>query len=1415
MPRPSHSTRKTLNLRLLGVLLLAATLLPLGIHIMHLRQVSASATVMLGYAERAIEEGKLEEAIRCYRYYVNYRPDDTEVYCQLARLEADQAKARHYPRGDVAQIFPRLILAVSRKPDDDALLRSLADMAMESGRLRQAAECYSRLVESFPADMDLKLKYARCLVATAEFRRAIETLHEVVSKSPAKLEAYLGLSDLYRYRLNQVRHADAIIEQMVASNPTLPKARFERARYQWRAGNRNLVDADLQAAMTLTPDDADVLFFAAEVATEQKQYAKAQVIVDKARKLHPDDLRVDQAMIALKIAKGEIQEAQTLLERFIQRQPDNSRALHTLAELQLQRKDVAGVRTTIKQLLRARFNRSLVSLIEAQALMTELKWREASVLLERLRPIFQQMPEQARRIELYLGMCYESLGLPDRQKEAFERLLKMDPNALAGRLGLASALSRSRQSERALEEYSRLLQVIGVEGFAKFQSLRNHYYQLRSAQIAALPPAERNWTELENFVSQLEKIPQVDPVDTALMRVDLLLRQQKVPEATAVLAAAQKAFPDDSRLKNAAAGLVAPQNPERAMEILAEAQPGAEDTVDLRLTRANLALRLRRDAAVRLLTTLESRTDKFSEEEQRRLWHGLSSVYFQIGEIEPAKRLWRQIAASDPNDTEVRSQLFELAQLTADEPLMREALDSFARTQGPQSAEWKCFQAAYLVWQVRSQRADRQWLMAADKYLKQAKKMRPNWETIPCVEAQIAIMEGQLDDAIALFRQADRSSPLTSMPLGQFARLLFVRKRYDEARELLGKLSTSDQPVTLKMLSAELDLLAGNKDAAIDKAGSIAAQTDNALDVVWYGRMLAKVGKNEDAARTFRRAVMLGFGNPDTWLALIDQLTLEGNTAEVRDTLRMAQVYLAEDRAPLLLALAYEALGDRQLARDFFLAAAALTPDDFEVVHRLAGFLLKSKRPEEAVPYLVQMIRLGSIEERYRPDVAWARRSLARMLIDAGGYLEQEQAIELLDANVADGQVAVEDSRLKAAVYLARPWRQAQLSAIRMLEQIRKQSAKSVPEDQFQLAELYEKTGRWDLCQQQMQVLVRDYPRNTRFVSVYLRMLLEHRVQGFELDPYLKKLEAVDPKSDTTWALKARCLAAKGQKPQAVALLTDALPKPEPEKALARFNLAVRTLETLEQFGPAQELLVGYASRSPAGKLALAAYQGRRGELRKALDLCQAVLKLRPRSEVVAMAVAALQASPKSPRAEEYAQVQGWLDQWKASGRDTTLRLRQLVVFLEQQEKYSELIPAYRELLSCPDVDDRDRANLSNRLVYLMAFQKQDPKIAIDLIDKAIAILGPSPLLRETRGLALLANGQNRAAIDELQQSVQEAPSGQGYFHLALALAAANDLRSANRAIELARDDRHFSPNSLPPLERRSYQELLEKLSTM
>jgi len=120
-----------------------------------------------------------------------------------------------------------------------------------------------------------------------------------------------------------------------------------------------------------------------------------------------------------------------------------------------------------------------------------------------------------------------------------------------------------------------------------------------------------------------------------------------------------------------------------------------------------------------------------------------------------------------------------------------------------------------------------------------------------------------------------------------------------------------------------------------------------------------------------------------------------------------------------------------------------------------------------------------------------------------------------------------------------------------------------------------------------------------------------------------------------------------------------------------------------------------------------------------------------------------------------------------------------------------------------------------NNLVYLLAAQKKDVRNALEMIEQAISVLGPSPQLRDTRALALLANGQPRDAVNELRQVIADTPTGVNYFHLAMALAATNDVSLAQDAMKMAYNHHRLRPEDVPAVERDKYQELMTKLGPL
>jgi tetratricopeptide (TPR) repeat protein len=1408
----NRQTRK-LNVRLVVGLLLAVVLLPVAVQLAHVFQVTRSARVMLFRAEKAYAEGKTDEAIRCYKYYVNYQPDDWAVFTRLAILSTDRARVSRNRTRELWLAYPLLEQAAHHDPNNAQVVQRLVDVSLELGRLAAAVGYLERLVAASPRNADLHYKLGRSLVAVQDYRRALDTLQRSIALDATNVPAYVELADLLRERLSRPQHADETMDQAVKANPKSAAAYLEHAKYTWRTGRRDQALADIARAGSLAPDDLDVLLVAADFALQRTDYPTAQKHLEHAQRVAPNDERVDRLLITLRMNLGQIEAAIRLLQKVIEREPDDLRSLLTLCDLQLRRSDVAAARATMRRMEKARFARHILEYFEARLLMVEGRWREACNALEQLRAGARRSADITKQINLYLAVCYEQLGQPDRQMETYQRLVALDPNLLSAHIGLAAALFQAHKNERAMEEHRKLWNALRPQQFVRSRLLRNNYYQLLVGQIARQPAEQRDWAEVERYVRIVEETKEVDSVDAVLMRADLLNRQGKSAAARNLLAEKERQFPQELRLRTARAVLTGVQDPEQALVVLGPAGATLGDSVELRLARAGLAARLGAERARPLLQRLEDGAERFSRDDQVKLWRGLGFCYYQLRDRHHTKRLWRRVADARPDDRQIRMLLFDSAREASDEAGMLEALQSFEKLLGRTSAEWKYCEAARLIWQVRNRPMDRQLLSTASRYLKQAAALRPMWQRIPCLEAELAVMEGRLDEALQEFRRANDLGALNPGDLGQYVRLLYVRGRYELARDMLRKATMPDQSQGMKMLGSELELRTGNRDQSLELAAASALGSQNPLDHQWYGQFLVRAGRPADAETAFRRAVALGPQIPELWLSLIQHLAATGKRQQALDVMRTAQLLLPEDRVPLILGQSFEALGDLALAEQYYVSGAALYPENFGIVGEVANFFVKTGRLRRALPYLDQLLNLGAARNLPgdRAPLVWARRLKASFRAAEGGYRQQEEALRLLEENTVDGRLTADDMVVKASILATRPLLQSQHQAVQLLEQARREVGRLNPRYQVLLAQLYDATGRPALAESQMIASVRENPDDSRSLAALVQFLSRRQAAPETIEPWLARLEKKEPKLPVTIGTRARLLVRGGQTARGVALLQGMVTRPLDRAQLTRARYVAGVLEELGQHDAARKMLQEVIAVDPSGRLDLAEMLGRRGAVAEGLDQCDLARKSLPIARVMPTALAILNAAKERASREDFRRVESW---FHAPGNDATAKatILQLANLLDLQGRFPELIRLYQDFLARTDVGERERAVVYNNLVYLLATQKKDTHTALEMIQQAIAVLGPSPQLRDTRGLALLANGQNREAVAEFRQVVADQPTGLNYFHLALALAAANDLSAAEQALRLASKNHKFTIDHVPALERDSYQTLVARL---
>lgn len=1406
------SPRRLLNVKFFALFVVAVLLAAVVGLLVHNVQVGRSARAMLINAQQAQEEGDMETALRCYRYCVTYDPEDNETYVAYALLLAKRAKE---DRRALIEAHACLEEAVGRASDNLEVLRQAAEVTLEVRQYATAVGYWSRLAQAFPNDAAVQYNLGRSLDGAGQYKRAAAALSVAIERDPHNVPAFAELSQLFRNRLGAAARGDAILEQMVAGNGKSALAYMERARVRWQSGDMARAGTDVAAALALGKDDLEILLAAAEYGTRARRFDQVADILDRARaRATVNDDRVDRALGDLHIARGDNKAAVQVFQQILDRNPDDFGVLTRLMSLQLQSSDLTAAHATLDKMRSGRFRPDYVEFFAARVLAKEKNWSAAADKLEKLRDNLRRaqfkLPELAYMVELELGNCYSGQAMYDRMLESFDRAVQTDPTSTEARFGYAVALYRTLNLPKALDQFQALYRAMGPQVFAENALRRSVLFELMMRRETGLPEEQHDWKDVEQLLWEFEHLAHADSVEIGLKRADLRLAQHRPDEALRIVFGLQKEHGGDMRVRRAVANLTATQDPEKALALLG-GRDSTEDSVEMRLTRANVARRLGAARGVPLLRSLEGDIGKFSSEEQLRLWQGLGEAYLWLQDPPQTRHFWERVLALRPEDRQLRIMAFETALEAGDENWMTQAVDDFAQLAGTASAEWHYCRASYLVWQVMRRQADRQLLMTAAGLVKRAEFLRPNWSKPFQLDGKIAVMENRWDDALLEFRRAAEIAPLPLREWGQYARLLYFRGRYDEARQQALELMACDNSLSVKMLCSETELRYGNVDNSLELANATVAQSQNPVDYLWYGEFLERAGRHDEAELAFRRAAGLGAAIPEVWLALAVQLVRNKKPGEVETIMHNARIALPEDQWPIIAGQAYELLGDQERAADAYAAAAQLHPVEATIIHRVAAFFVKCNRMADARRYLCRLLAPDTKHVGDRSMLSWARRVLAASVAADAPYALQEQALALLEDNVVDGVLPPEERLLKAAILGSRPVRSQQIRAIEMIEQVQGDLGElAAPKDRMLLAHLDEKVGRWEASRDLFAGLARDYPQDPGYLAQYIGILLAHDAPE-SVAPLVATLEKLAPGNPETVQIRARYLAQKGDAAQAVKLLRGIVEHPVKAAQAADALAVAACLEELKFLEPAQRMYTELAAAVPQERWRLAGFLARRQRLDQALDQCQAALPAGPTVAVLATAVDALRVAGPRAATADFRRVRGWFDKVSADdAAEKSCRL-QLAALLTLAGEYREAAGIYGQLLANGDLPPRQRAMVGNDLGYLLASQKQDPQHALELIDAAIEVLGPSADLRDTRGLALLAAGRDKEAVAEFRDVVAENPTGEVFFHFARALAAAGDLGAARQALRSARNA-HLEADHLPPLERPQYGELAQKL---
>jgi tetratricopeptide (TPR) repeat protein len=1443
---------RTLNLQLTAILLAIVIIFGGGFLFLHGYQVERNAYVFKRESEvleqRAEAATKKKDdkaaalayrdAIRNLSWYVRLVPNDIDAMEKLGLMTADMSR----DGSSGVRAFGLLEQVLRLDPERTKVRRRLVPVAISIGRFQDAKVHLEELLKQSPQDPQLWALLGQCHLGRGEFESAASSFKKAIELAPTQTDAYVQLAVVLGNYQSLPQEARQWIDKLVQRNPKNWRAHLQRGIYLTHGTASEEALPEALKSLELNPDDSNALILASRCCLSKRDFEKSRQYAARGIQLYPDLAGMYSNMADVELASRNNDQAIAIVRKGLAAAGENPQLLWTLTNRLIDANQLPEAKKTIKQLQAHHYQatqedqqrelqfKPLVEYLNARMEMAEGHWLLACQGFEKSRRnvVTPDGIDLRKLADMSIGACYGRLGSVDQQIDALRRALKSDPSLISARLGLAEALLSNGNVDEALREYRELqkrgkLNALGLLSLAR----------LLTYKTLQQPADKRDWSPIEAMLKAAEKaVP--DSLQLTLLRAQLLAVQNHLADAAALLQKAQRKAPQQAELWKTLIELAEGQQDwTKTEQLLEESRKTLGDTVEQRLFQAQYLVQ-RGNAKTDRLQKLADNVDRFSDAQRAQLWTGLASAATLANDPQYAKKLLQRVAEKDPNSVQVRYQLLEQALRLKNDADLEEALKGLEGVAG-QDAYWHYGQARRLSWSVEdkklSKSAAEPVLNEALKHLGQARELRPSWSRILALMGIVHGQMGNIDLALNSYLEAIELGDRNPQVIQRAIQLLFAKQRYDDANRLLHQFEQQTTSSTdMNRLSASVALQQKDFDRAVETARKAASESKNYESHLWLGQVLGIAGRqakidgqtkkaealSAEAEKAFRRAVDIEPKIAMTWVALIQFLSAAGVKDRAEQAVNEASQKIPAKQAPLALAQCYEALQKFDVAQEKYAAALAAAPDDPQIVHAVADFYCRARLSKQAEVQLNRIIdrKVASPQA----DVLWARRQLALMIANRGGYQNFQKARELIDKNLATPEVSLWDRRVSAVIDASDPMQSHRKEAIGKFETIA-QDQSATPDDHFELARMYLEAGNWIQASVQFRKLIASQGDEPRYVIAYVDALLDHGEMA-NAEIYLDRLEKISPNLLDTAALRARMLVVKNEPDKAFELLKGFIDKPkaQPPDRNVRLRGVATYLDHLARqlTKPGEKPLAercarqaetfyrAYLEKNPGHEWELVSFLVRQGRMDEALDLFDRIWdNCSPAvvSQTCELMVVRKLSDDQRERLSRILQAA-----LRRFGRLNPL-LMPTADLAFRGGHYGNAEEIYREILQ--KTKGNAGAGAMNNLAVLLAQQGIKLDEALKLVNQAIDVLGPIGATLDSRATVYLAMGDTDKALADLNRALAENESAVWLFHQAQIYNRAGRREDAAVAMQKALHlPRPLTKDMLYPPELASFEQL-------
>lgn len=317
----------------------------------------------LSDGRQSLLKGDMRTAVIQLRNAVKTDPQSAEAHFLLARVQlelgdvaaaqkqAQNALARGY---DKQQVLPLMIstylvqgkfaeaLQDFQVENKDAATDSVILIARGyaySGlqRLDEAEKAFNDAETLAPNSLQPAIASARLALTRGDLENAQTKLARASRIAPDAIDVQLIKTQVLRLQ-NDAAGALALLDQIIAKQPSSLKARMDRASLYLALGRDKEAKADNDAVLVLKPNDVQGIFMRALLAARARDFKTADVQLDQLSRVLGRLPRAYFLQAVVKQNLGQLEQAEDAALRYAAREPEDMDGIKLLARIQLMKR---------------------------------------------------------------------------------------------------------------------------------------------------------------------------------------------------------------------------------------------------------------------------------------------------------------------------------------------------------------------------------------------------------------------------------------------------------------------------------------------------------------------------------------------------------------------------------------------------------------------------------------------------------------------------------------------------------------------------------------------------------------------------------------------------------------------------------------------------------------------------------------------------------------------------------------------------------------------------------------------------------------------------------------------------------------------------------------------------------------------